>query len=156
DKGTSPILGGLALARRDKENRAKFWIDHDLGGVSLLRAAFGTMSFPRHVHNELVVAVTEDGAGRCVTRGVSDIGASRSIMVFNPGEPHAGGVAGDTTWRYRGLYVTDAAFRDICEAIGEQPVATPYFSDSVVTDAELADLLVRAHIALETRDARLV
>jgi AraC-like DNA-binding protein len=144
------------LARRDKENRAKFWVDRDLGGVGLLRAAFGTMSFPRHVHSELVIAVTEDGAGRCVTRGMSDVATSRSIMVFNPGEPHAGGVAGDAPWRYRGLYVADAAFKDICEIIGERPAATPYFNDSVVNDTELAGLLLHAHRALETGDARLV
>jgi AraC-like DNA-binding protein len=144
------------VARRDRENRAKFWVDRDLGGVGLLRAAFGTMSFPRHVHDEFVIAVTEDGAGRCVTRGVSGLGTSRSIMIFNPGEPHAGGVAGDATWRYRGLYIADAAIREVCENIGGRPVATPYFNDSVVDDAELADLLVRAHLALETRDTRLV
>jgi AraC-like DNA-binding protein len=144
------------LARRDKLNRAKFWVDRDLGGIGLLRAAFGTISFPRHVHGELVIAVTEDGAGRCVTRGTSDVATSRSIMVFNPGEPHAGGVAGDAPWRYRGLYVADGAFRNICESIGARPAATPYFNDTVVNDTELAALLVRAHRALETGDARLV
>jgi AraC-like DNA-binding protein len=146
----------LALARRDKENRTTYWVDRDLGGVGLLRAAFGTMSFPRHVHSELVVVVTEDGAGRCVTRGVSGVGAPRSIMVFNPGEPHAGGVTSDAPWRYRGLYIDDASFHEICDAIGGRPVTTPYFNDSVVQDAELSDLLVRAHLALEARDARLV
>lgn len=143
------------MARRDKANRATFWVDRDLDGVSLLRAEFGTMSFPRHVHSELVIAVTEEGAGRCVTRGVSDVGTSRSIMVFNPGEPHAGGVTGNDTWRYRGLYVTDATFAKICENIGERRVAPPYFSDSVVRDGQLADLLVQAHRALEAREARL-
>jgi AraC-like DNA-binding protein len=130
-------------------------VDRDLGGVSLLRAEFGTMSFPRHVHSELVIAITEEGAGRCVTRGVSDVGTSRSIMVFNPGEPHAGGVTGNTTWRYRGLYLTDATFTEICENVGERPATTPYFSNSVVRDGQLADLLVQAHRALEARDARL-
>jgi AraC-like DNA-binding protein len=145
----------FAVPGRDRQNRTKFWVDRDLGGVSLLRAAFWTLSFPRHVHDEFVIAVTEEGAGRCVTRGVSDVGTSRSIMVFNPGEPHAGGVTGGMIWRYRGLYVTDAAFRDICETIGDRPAALPYFKDSVVQDAQLADLLVRAHLALEARDARL-
>jgi AraC-like DNA-binding protein len=143
------------VARRDNANRAKFWIDRDLDGVSLLRAAFETISFPRHVHSEFVIAVTEGGAGRCVTRGVSDVGTSRSIMVFNPGEPHAGGVAGNATWRYRGLYIAETALRKICENVGERPAPTPYFNDSVVKDAELADQLVRAHLALEARDARL-
>jgi AraC-like DNA-binding protein len=143
------------VARRDKRNRAKFWVDRELVGVSLLRAEFSTMSFPRHVHSELVIAITEGGAGRCVTRGVSNVGTSRSIMVFNPGEPHAGGVMGNAAWRYRGLYIADATFTEICENIGERPVTPPYFSDSVVKDGELADLLVRAHRALEGRDSRL-
>jgi AraC-like DNA-binding protein len=145
----------LAVVSRDKENRAKFWVDRDLTGVGLLRAAFGTMSFPRHVHSEFVIAVTEGGAGRCLTRGVSDVGAPRSVMVFNAGEPHAGGVASEAAWRYRGFYIEDAAFRDICENLGGRGT-TPYFNDSVVNDPELADLLVRAHLALEARDARLV
>jgi AraC-like DNA-binding protein len=144
------------LPRRDQQNRAKFWVDAELGGVSLLRAEFGTMTFPRHVHSELVIAVTEEGAGRCVSRGVSDVGASRSIMVFNPGEPHAGGVAGDAGWHYRGLYVTEPTYQTICDSIGQRGAPTPYFCDSVVNDAELADLLLRAHLALETRDARLI
>jgi AraC-like DNA-binding protein len=149
-------LTDLAVARRDKENRAKFWVDRDLGGVSLLRAAFGTISFPRHVHGEFVVVVTEGGAGWCVTRGMSDVGTPRSIMVFNPDEPHAGGVAGSAPWRYRGLYIDDATFREICGKINEGPAATPYFNGSFVKeDAQLADLLVSAHLALEARDARL-
>jgi AraC-like DNA-binding protein len=130
-------------------------VDHELGGVSLLRAEFGTMSFPRHVHSELVIAITEGGAGRCVTRGVSDVGTSRSIMVFNPGEPHAGGVTGNAAWHYRGLYVTNATLTEIRENIGERPVTTPYFSNSVVRDGQLADLLIRAHRALEAHDVRL-
>jgi AraC-like DNA-binding protein len=143
------------VARRDKDNRTKFWVDRDFGRLSLLRAAFGTMSFPRHVHSEFVIAVTEEGAGRCVTRGVSDVGTQRSIMIFNPGEPHAGGVAGNMTWRYRGLYITEATVKDIGDNLGHRPVTTPYFNDSVVKDAQLADQLVRAHLALEARDARL-
>jgi AraC-like DNA-binding protein len=136
------------VARRDPENRAKFWIDAELSGVSLLRAAFGTLSFAPHVHDELVIAITEDGAGRCVTRGVADVGTSRSIMVFNPGEPHSGGVAGATGWRYRGLYIGGS----VLSLIG----ATPYFRDSVVSDPDLAQLLVRAHLALEEREIRLI
>jgi AraC-like DNA-binding protein len=146
----------LAVARLDKENRAKFWVDEDLSGVSLLRAAFGTLSFAPHVHSELVIAVTEEGAGRCTARGVSDVGTARSIMVFNPGEPHSGGVAGPAGWRYRGLYISGNVLQQICETMGRQPIAMPYFGSSIVDDPDVAGLLVRAHLALEDCDARLV
>ncbi|MGP0059575.1 MAG: helix-turn-helix domain-containing protein [Beijerinckiaceae bacterium] len=144
------------MAKLDKDNRAKFWVDHDLAGVSLLRASFGTLSFAPHVHDELVVAVTEDGAGRFITRGISDVGTSRSIMVFNPDEPHSGGVASERGWHYRGLYVGAKVLQHICETIDRRANATPYFRNSVLNDSELAEFLVRAHLALEDRDARLI
>jgi AraC-like DNA-binding protein len=144
------------LARRDRDNRAKFWVDQDLSGVSLLKADFGTWSFAPHVHDELVIAVTEEGAGRCVSRGISDVGTSRSTMVFNPGEAHAGGVAGDTGWHYRGLYISEGRLRQICESLGRRPRAAPYFHSSIVNDPDLADTLLRAHRALEDRDMRLM
>lgn len=145
-----------AVARQDRENRAKFWVDADFGGVGLLRAAFGTLSFAPHVHSELVIAVTEAGAGRCVSRGVADVATARAIMVFNPGEPHSGGVAGEQGWRYRGLYLGQAVLEHISETTEQPAGAAPYFRDSVVSDPELAALLVRAHLALEERDVRLV
>src|SRR6185503_238315 len=65
DKDTLTTLsaggkGVSGVARLDQFNRAKFWVDQDLSGVSLLRAAFRTLSFAPHVHNELVIAVTEE------------------------------------------------------------------------------------------------
>src|SRR6185295_8638204 len=143
------------VARLDQFNRAKFWVDQDLSGVSLLRAAFRTLSFAPHVHNELVIAVTEEGAGRCVTRGVSDVGVARSIMVFNPGEPHSGGVAGEAGWYYRGLYVSRTLLDRVCESIDASPGAVPYFRTSILDDQALAALFVKAHRALEGQDARL-
>jgi hypothetical protein len=107
-------------------------------------------------NDELVVAVTENGAGRFTTRGVSDVGASRSIMVFNPGEPHSGGVAGERGWHYRGLYIDAMLQERICETFDRHAHAAPYFRNSVLSDPDLADLLVRAHLALEERDGRLI
>ncbi len=143
------------MARLDRENRAKFWVDPQLGGVSLLRAAFRTLSFAPHVHDELVIAVTERGAGRCVTRGVADVGAPRTIMVFNPGEPHSGGVAGEAGWYYRGLYVSRPVLKRVCASIDARPGAVPYFRRSVLDDGPLVQLLLRAHGALEARESRI-
>ena len=143
------------MARLDRDNRAKFWVDQDLNGISLLRAAFRTLSFAPHVHNELVIAVTEEGAGRCVTRGVTNVGTARTIMVFNPGEPHSGGVAGDGGWYYRGLYLSRRVLGHACASIDARPGAIPYFRSSVLDDPELAALFLQAHRALEGRDARI-
>ena len=143
------------MAKLDQDNRAKFWVDPHLGGVSLLRAAFRTLSFAPHVHNELVIAVTERGAGRCLTRGVADVGTPRTIMVFNPGEPHSGGVAGEAGWYYRGLYVSRQVLAQLCASIEARPGAVPYFRSSVLDDGELADLLVQAHVALEDGEPRI-
>jgi AraC-like DNA-binding protein len=143
------------MAKLDKDNHAKYWVDPDLAGVSLLRAAFGTLSFAPHIHDELVIAVTEGGAGRCISRGVAEIGTARSIMVFNPGEPHSGGVVGAKAWRYRGLYLNDRILQLLRVASDHHPGATPYFRSMVVEDPALAALLVAAHETIEQHEARL-
>lgn len=144
------------MARLDKDNRAKYWVDRDLAGVSLMRAAFATLSFAPHIHDELVIAVTEDGVGRCISRGVAEIGVARSIMVFNPGEAHSGGVVGAAAWRYRGLYLSERILALLRIASDRPPAAMPYFRTTVVEDPALASLLVAAHQTIEQHEARLL
>ena len=102
-----------------------------------------------------MIAVTERGAGRCLTRGVADVGTPRTIMVFNPGEPHSGGVAGEAGWYYRGLYVSRQVLAQLCASIDARPNTVPYFRSSVLDDGALADLLVQAHVALEESEPRI-
>ena len=144
------------MAKHDPRNQAIYRTDRQIAGVGLLTAAFSTLVFAPHVHEELVIAITEQGAGRCVTRGVSAVGTPQTVMVFNPGEPHEGGVTGAQGWHYRSLYVGAGLLELARDRLFERRIALPYFRDSVVSDPDLAALVVRAHQALELREARLM
>lgn len=143
------------MARIDRRNRADYWVAPHLPGVSLLQAAFDTLCFAPHRHEELVIAVTESGAGRFVTRGRRDVGTARTIWVFNPGEVHEGGVAGSAGWSYRGLYLDRTALAQLAESLDCAPLTESYFRDVVLQDATTADLLVAAHRALRNDRGRL-
>lgn len=143
------------MARLDPHNRADYWIAPHVPGVSLLEARFETLRFARHRHEELVIAVTERGAGRFITRGLRDFGTPQTIWVFNPGEAHEGGVADPTGWCYRGFYLEAEALTRLAEQLGRGSLAESWFRDVVLRDPATADLLVAAHRALKARHGRL-
>src|SRR5262245_1819251 len=57
------------VARIDRRNSAEYWWDRHLTGLSLLRADFTPHEYPPHVHEALVVAITEQGGSVIKSRG---------------------------------------------------------------------------------------
>jgi AraC-like DNA-binding protein len=143
------------MPRCDSDNRAKYWNAPEIGGVSLLRAAFATLTFAPHIHDELVVAVTEGGAGRFISGGSCDFAAPQAVVVFNPGVPHEGGVFDERGWRYRAIYIGAEALGRVCEHVFERPGMAPHFAQNTLPDRELASLILAAHRTLETYEGRL-
>lgn len=151
------------MARRDPLNRAHFRTAPDLGDVQLLHAEFQTHRFERHVHDELVIAVTERGAGRFLSRGRRDVASAREVAVFNPGEPHEGGVF-DTTcgWCYRAIYLGPRVLRHLAETVVGTDDVVPHVQRNIVSDMHLARLVFATHQALEasttsmTRETHLI
>jgi AraC-like DNA-binding protein len=144
------------MARRDPLNHTRFRTAPDLGDVQLLRAEFQTHRFERHVHDELVIVVTERGAGRYLSRGTREITSTRAMGVFNPGEPHEGGVF-DTArgWCYRGIYLGPRVMQRLSEAVLGKENVVPYVRQNAVADARLASLVRAAHEALDQSTSRL-
>ncbi len=143
------------MARYDPHNKAEFWSSPEIGGIGLLRAAFATHSFAPHVHEELVVAVTEAGAGRFTSAGTRDLLPPRAVVVFNPGVPHEGGVLDARGWNYRAMYIGPAAFQRLGEAVFERSSAVPFFPRNTLADEDLARRILAVHQILEERDGRL-
>ncbi|MGV2289778.1 AraC family transcriptional regulator [Trinickia sp. YCB016] len=85
--------------QRPAKNELSYWRDQALTGACLATARYGAHEFERHVHDELVIVMTEGGAGRCETRTGSDVSGPGTILVFAPGEYHSGRVRED--WNYR-------------------------------------------------------
>ena len=57
------------MARSDPNNSTEYWWDRHLTGLSLMRADFTTHEYPPHIHEALVVAVTENGGSVVKSRG---------------------------------------------------------------------------------------
>jgi AraC-like DNA-binding protein len=127
----------------------RFWMPAALPGVSCLTATFTEQRFPPHVHDALVIAVTESGGACYSSRGRSDEATAERLLVFNPAEPHWGHMGSSRHWRYRAWYL-DARALAVIE--GQTGSRTPGFTANAVADPDLIAAFVRAHRELERGD----
>jgi AraC-like DNA-binding protein len=142
------------MPRSKNRNLSRYWWDADIAGLSLLQADFTTHEYPRHVHEALVVAVTEDGGSKIQSRGTIEQASRATLFVFNPMEPHAGWMGWNNRWRYRAFYLTQAAIDELAAALGLESM--PYFTTNLLVDHELIDAFLRLHHAIEdSRDRSL-
>jgi AraC-like DNA-binding protein len=118
-----------------------------LSGLSLMRADFTTHEYPLHTHEALVVAVTEQGGSVIKSRGQVEEAHPATLFVFNPGEPHAGWMGWSERWRYRSLYLTQAALDQVAAGLGIEQV--PYFTRNLFQDSDLIESFLSMHRAIE-------
>jgi AraC-like DNA-binding protein len=135
------------MARRDPRNVTRYWWDRHLTGLSLLAADFTDHDYPPHSHEALVVAVTELGGALIKSRGQIEEADSARLFVFNPAEPHAGWMGWSRRWRYRSLYLTQAALDALAAQLGIARV--PYFTRNRFDDADLIAGFLELHRVLE-------
>ena len=101
----------------------------------------------QHTHDALVVAVTEQGGSIVKSRGELQDATPATLFVFNPAEPHAGWMGWSERWRYRSLYLTQAALDQVAHGLGIEQV--PYFTRNVFLDSDLIDGFLAMHRAIE-------
>jgi AraC-like DNA-binding protein len=143
------------VARLDPRNTSRYWHAPGLPGMDLLQADFTTHDYAPHVHDSLVVAVTELGGSEFKSRGRTDVAHPQALLVFNPSEPHSGRMGGSERWRYRSFYLDDTAMQDILGAVGiDRP---GYFTSNTVRDQDLVTRFMALHRLLdgEVQDALL-
>lgn len=138
-------------ARHDPQ--ISYWRDNALDGACLASARYAAHEFGRHVHDELVIAVTEKGAGQCRTRKGSDIATPGSVWVFGPGEYHCGQVWDTPGWHYRAIYLDMPGLNMLsnvfrADARDDKPLWVP---PGLYWDRSLARLLLDAHIGPDDR-----
>jgi AraC-like DNA-binding protein len=127
----------------------RLWRDSALAGSYLVRARYQAHEFERHLHDEMVIAVTEEGAGRCRTRLGSDISAPRTVWLFAPGEYHCGDVWEDRLWNYRGIYIEAEGRAALSGILMDVRSTAMYAAPGLYNDTQLADTLLHAHKAEE-------
>lgn len=124
-------------------NRALLAPASGLPDVSLMLADFTSHTFPPHVHDAMVVAITEEGAAEFTSRGTTAFAYAGSILAFNPAEAHAGRLAGSPRWRYRAFYVSQPA---VARLVAQWDTgASPYFESNLIDDRTFAQQLLTLH-----------
>ncbi len=143
------------MARPQPENHCDLWGDTALPGVLLMRADFTSQEFSPHVHDEMVIAVTEAGGAEFDSRGVNDIAEAGTTLVFNPGEPHAGRMGRSSRWRYRAFYLDGGALDRLADDLEVSRRALPGFCTNKLADRELSTALRQLHRASQDEDTPL-
>jgi hypothetical protein len=135
------------MPRIDAENTTRYWLDHRTPGLSLLSADFTPHEYPTHIHEALLVAVTESGGSEIKAGGVPDEAHSEALLVVNPTEPHSSRMRGSHRWRYRSFYLEQAALDDVMLGLGIHEV--PSFRPNIFHDRDLITDFLGLHRALD-------
>lgn len=141
------------MPRIDTRNRARYWRDTQIDGLSCMAADFTTHEYAPHSHDALVIAVTESGGSEFKSRGRTDEAKTSVLLAFNPDEPHSGRMGRSERWRYRSFYFSSPALASLMQDIGLE--RTPYFMENVFTDGDLISAFLKLHRALDMRSDRL-
>lgn len=121
------------------------WADPDIDGLLMMHADFTTHEFAPHVHDELVIAVTERGGSEFRSRGIYEHAEPGTVLAFNPGEPHSGRMGWSERWRYRAFYFGDAVLTQFADDLDIASEALPRFLTNKVKDRRLCRSFLALH-----------
>jgi AraC-like DNA-binding protein len=131
----------------DEKNSTRYWFDRRTPGLSLLCADFTTHEYPVHIHDALMVAVTETGGSEIQAGGGPADAHSAALLVVNPAEPHSSRMNGSRRWQYRSFYLETSAIDDVLRGLGASQL--PGFSRNILEDTDLIRGFLTLHHALD-------
>jgi len=137
--------------RKDEAPRLEFRRDPELGGSWMLTARYARHRFERHLHDEMVIAVTEGGHGTSSTRHGSQTAYCDTVLVFEPGEYHDGYVEPESHWHYRAFYLDLGALAALAAVFYEGRGDGAVVPHGLYVDRELAQQLLAAHRRMQER-----
>jgi AraC-like DNA-binding protein len=135
------------MSRTDEKNSTRYWFDRQTPGLSLLCADFTTHEYPAHIHDALMVAVTETGGSEIQASAGPAEAHSAALLVVNPAEPHSSRMTGSRRWQYRSFYLERSAIDDVLRGLGAGQL--PGFSRNILTDSGLIRGFLTLHHALD-------
>lgn len=108
---------------------AEFRCPAHRAGVELYRARIVRHAFEPHVHDGFGLGAIESGVERFRYRGADHLAPPDSLVLMNPDELHTGRAETAGGWRYRMVYIQQAAVDEITGEPGW------WFGDAVRADA---------------------
>jgi AraC-like DNA-binding protein len=112
---------------------------------------------PEHCHDEYQFCLSLDCPGEYYYRGTHYWVPTNSLSVIHPGEMHTGRDIEDrqTAATFRMLYVNPDAVKSVASEVAGREINTPFFSDPIILNVELAQHYLEFHRASEGLTPRL-
>jgi AraC-like DNA-binding protein len=134
---------------------SQFWRPRGLDGAEVVFASHGRYAYPRHFHEEYVVALMVRGIERIRAGRHSDLAPSGSIILINPGEVHENAAVDEYGFAYRTLYVPAMVVERYASGAKHQDGTKLEFPKGVVSDKDALGLLRSFHTAVEDGEPNL-
>jgi AraC-like DNA-binding protein len=131
------------------KSETRFWRPVGLGGAELVFASYGRHAFPRHFHEEYLIAIMVRGVERLRHARGSDLAPAGSLILLNPGQVHENSAVDDAGFAYRTLYVPLQLMERCLVDIGLPATPLPVFADVVALDYETFTMMQQLHRAVE-------
>lgn len=141
--------------RPAKISETRFWRPSGLGGAEFIFASYGRHSYPRHFHDEYLIANMVRGVERLKHARGTDLAPAGSLILLNPGQVHENWSADDDGFAYRTAYVPSQLFTQCLADAGLSAATSPQFSHAVVRDPETFAAFNDLHLAVEAGEPTL-
>lgn len=128
--------------------KQSFWRDDALAGAWLMDAHYRAHQFERHLHDEMVVVVTEQGSGEVRTRLGIDRSGPGTVWVFAAGEYHGGQTTDGGAWGYRAMYLDEKSLDTLASIYGGPSKERLFVPPGLYRDPQLAHVISQAHRTL--------
>jgi AraC-like DNA-binding protein len=137
-------------------NLTRFWRPSSLGGAEFVFGSYSRQAFPRHFHEQYVIAIMVGGAERLEHARGTDVVPTGSLILLNPGQVHQNGPAvDDVEFSYRTLYAPENVVERCIPDTTRGATRLPEFGEMVVSDREAFAVLRELHAAVEVEEPTL-
>lgn len=117
-----------------------------VAGLELATARYRRRAFPRHLHDEFVIGAMTMGAEKLTIRGRDRIVRQGSLILIEPGEPHANAGGDDNPFGYVVFYVPPSVMSNFTSDEFDGDARTCVrFQDSVPHAPDVCLVLRQAH-----------
>ena len=139
------------MAHMDDRWKLKFKLLPHLDDLKLMQIADVTHDYPRHIHEELCIAMIHRGTEIHICRGKSYEAVSGDMLLLNAEEAHE---SRSIAVEYKSVQINPRSFVRLLPN-GPVNAATPFFAEPVIKDPELFRSFTRLYSILGSNCASL-
>lgn len=134
------VEAGQGLERScGKGARDRIVMDSGRSGIERIEAEFSGNAYSPHRHCTYAIGLTTGGVQTFHYRGQRRMSLPGNAIILHPDEMHDGGAGDERRLRYKMIYLDPA---HLLPALGRYSDTLPFVSQPVLSDPELARLLV--------------